>query len=816
MGMHPPTTGATPPRRRRRHPSDVQNAHADYILGQHQWSHLAHHFKAFMRVTPIEPHVIRYNDSCAQWPVAPRGGSSSRRRATTNTVHHPNKRRTMMKRAQLDDQDIDAFDCLYLGQSTDQADKEEYDTYCNPRDPGEIVNDVGFKHKRTLAARRRHPRQQQQPYDDDDDPLAFHDTLHTNTNKRKRIAQRRVSTDDDDASHDATGLRATPTTLDSTLVKHFARQVTATTSSPSLDPTQLASLSSAQLASLESGYESVRSVLSTRSLAGSAVPEALFSSVLNDINSAQAAILSRQSIATASTTSSSTVPSTTEQSSSVASSQTASTSQQLSTSSGAQPSSTGPVGSSNNSNNNNSNRIRNIVVPSVVIPVGLILLGILLYFCLKRRSKHENESSSNVVGPISNPIPTNNNRVTGRQTQGQISNESFATSPSAIGVAISDPQPRTKWGRRSFIEAFAAGRAARNRSSQANTTTTTSSSPQMGEPQAVSTSTVQGAGRQPSVTNMAEIMGTAGVAAAAGGAATTTGGMVNTSMGSNSSTQDRAYSPTTTYRPGMQRPLMSSITHHYDPFVQPPSIVAVPQRRSSSLSGASMTSRSEYERSERGSMGNLDSTTTVEPNLGARGVETAAAAVGAGSTNNNNQHDEDEIEEVRSDLPPPIPPIPLGESSPYHQFGHFGSNSSASVIGGGRIRRMQTGETTTSGEGQFYTASSGGDSIGSNGSHHRSNPIEPTTLQQGNTSSNNSETMSSTDLSISPQQAPVNFGSSGSSGGGGNESIDQSSRLSIGTPRPESVNSVRSTGTPRLGAGHGSMSGMRKGDGSWW
>ncbi|KAM0793456.1 hypothetical protein ACM66B_000899 [Microbotryomycetes sp. NB124-2] len=743
-----------------------------YVLGQHQLAHLAGHFKAFARdhrVVAQEPDVLRLNDSAHE-----RVSRTRSQRTAKRARHHHHSHG---KRAQLDDDSIDAFDCLYLGQSSDEADKEEFEAYCGEQS-NEIVNDAGFKRKRDALKRAANMSERSASR------AAALAKAHTRLGKRGRT---------DASTLDATGFAAQDplTETNSGGDGHDANRRLLVARQAS--PTTATSLGPEQLASLESGYASVRSVLSTRSLAGSVVPEDLFSSVLNDINSAQVAIQSRQT-AIASPTSSEAVTSASSAASSgptsslpsqTSSRTSAASSNASSTSSGAGPGSTAPV------SNNNPHRIRNIVVPAVVVPIGLILLAVLLWLCLKRRSKDDDRRS---VGDISRPMPAGA-AVSGRQAAGQHSNESFATSPSAIGVAVSDPQPRTKWGRRSFIEAFAAGRAARNKGTGA-------------EPQAVSTSTVQGAGRQPSVTNMSEI--------AAGGA-----------LASGAAASDRPYSPTT-YRPGMQRPLMSPVSHHYDPFVQPPSIVPVPNRRSSSLSGASVASQSEYERSERGSMGNLAG------GAGAGAAAATAAAAGAAGTaaalGGGTGGDDNEVEEVRSDLPPPIPPIPDSEL-PYQHAGASTAASSASVIGGGRIRRMQTGDTTTSGEGQFYTASSGG-SIDSTGSRGFNLGVPGVGAGVGGVGlggeggsigghsggrPSGGSSSDGTDMAMSPQQAPVNFGSSGSSGGGSGGHGDQGSIGTHGTPRPESQSSMRSIGgTPRLGAGHGSMSGMRKGDGSWW
>lgn len=272
--------------------------------------------------------------------------------------------------------------------------------------------------------------------------------------------------------------------------------------------------------------------------------------------------------------------------------------------------------------------------------------------------------------------------------------ESFATTPSAIGVAFSEP--RTKWGRRSLSDVVAAGAVGAGSAAAAG----------KGRGQVISASSSFGGGRQPSMTNLSEV-----------------------------SDGSRPYSPNA-YRPGMPRPLMSPPgTAHYDPFTAPPSIVPVAARGSST-----------------------------------------AWAQGAPSNGSNSAYgsdgDRDSILDERQadyNLPPAIPAaLPYSTTS---QAQH------------------SRADTQTSGEDVFYT-----DQASSADEHEEEE--------------------------LTAMQRPVDFGSSGSSG---SEGLPVASG-GEGTPRPRATSASPSTnstppsdrGTPRLGAGHGSMGGVRKGDGSWW
>lgn len=284
----------------------------------------------------------------------------------------------------------------------------------------------------------------------------------------------------------------------------------------------------------------------------------------------------------------------------------------------------------------------------------------------------------------------------GRRDGPGASAESFATTPSAIGVAFSEP--RTKWGRRSLSDVVAAGAVGAGSAAAAG----------KGRGQVISASSSFGGGRQPSITNLSEV-----------------------------SDGTRPYSP---YRPGMPRPLMNPPgTQHYDPFAVPPSIVPVAARGSSTAWAAASSSGSD-------------------------------SAYGS-----DNGRDSDEPRQVGgsgSHLPPAVPhPVPYSSDRPQHS-------------------RADTQATQTSGEDVFYT--------------DQASSAEEEELEEEE---------------LTAMQRPVDFGSSGSSG---SEGLPRAG--GDGTPRPGRASASPSSsstpsdraGTPRLGAGHGSMGGVRKGDGSWW
>lgn len=124
-------------------------------------------------------------------------------------------------------------------------------------------------------------------------------------------------------------------------------------------------------------------------------------------------------------------------------------------------SSTAPASSSN------KHSLQKRFIPAIVVPIVVVAAALVVLFLLCRRRRRQNSAprsrtpagmSSNSFSGQAQMAPNNNS-----------SQSSFATSPSAIGVAYSG-DPRSRWGRRSLLDivAGAAGittpsRAARGR-----------------------------------------------------------------------------------------------------------------------------------------------------------------------------------------------------------------------------------------------------------------------------------------------------------------------------------------------------------------
>lgn len=107
-----------------------------------------------------------------------------------------------------------------------------------------------------------------------------------------------------------------------------------------------------------------------------------------------------------------------------------------------------------------SRALRNKLVPAIVIPVCFLVLLLVLVLCLRRRSKKRvAEIESPVFGnrAVQRGGPYGGTGSVSGMTQHSdgSSHTSFQTSDSAIGVALSGPEPRTRWGRRSLTDIFA-------------------------------------------------------------------------------------------------------------------------------------------------------------------------------------------------------------------------------------------------------------------------------------------------------------------------------------------------------------------------
>ncbi|GAA5826943.1 hypothetical protein JCM11251_002173 [Rhodosporidiobolus azoricus] len=331
----------------------------------------------------------------------------------------------------------------------------------------------------------------------------------------------------------------------------------------SLNPSQsLASAVSSRFSAAEVAASSVAAASSVSRASIQSSVESLFSEAYSEVSSRRAA-------ATASSTASSSIPSSSSASSSAPSSSSALPS---ATSSGTEPSATAaPARSGNNRN------LARIIAPSVIVPIAVLLL-LLLAFCLWRRKRRRAGTGAGGLPPISNPQPlraaprqygaagagAGAGALAGAGAAGAAaaaagrgagdSQESFGTTPSAIGVAFSEP--KTRWGRRSLVDVLAGGVRA-------------SSPDDASSPSPVAGASFSGAhsrsptfghaGKQPSISSVAsEYRGVGG------------------------------YNSHTGYQPGQMRPVVSPLAQ-YDPF-GPGSIVAVPaaaQRHTSSDSSRS-------------------------------------------------------------------------------------------------------------------------------------------------------------------------------------------------------------------------------------
>ncbi|GAA6047838.1 hypothetical protein JCM3770_004667 [Rhodotorula araucariae] len=350
----------------------------------------------------------------------------------------------------------------------------------------------------------------------------------------------------------------------------IARTTTRVANTPRVAAPLSTSLSPAQASSsalvVNSQLSGAASLVNSRAVASSASRAALQASVDSLFSVALSDVSSRRAAATASRTTSSSA------SSSSAIPPSSASSLPSSISSGADPSSTVQPARSNH------NRIAKIVGPSVAIPFGLLLLALLAFCCLRRRRQRNGATglssgrSTPAIGPISHPQPM---QAAPRQygamarygpgvgagagaagaagaavvgaSNGNSSQESVGTTPSAIGVAFSEP--RTKWGRRVPVDGLAGGVHSANSGSNTPTGSVGGSQDLHGA-RGVSASSSFG-GRQASITSFAsgsvpsEYRGVGGY----------------NSFG---------------YQPGQMRPVMTPVGGHYDQFGPSTAIIAVP------------------------------------------------------------------------------------------------------------------------------------------------------------------------------------------------------------------------------------------------
>ncbi|GAA5991973.1 hypothetical protein JCM10908_000677 [Rhodotorula pacifica] len=337
-----------------------------------------------------------------------------------------------------------------------------------------------------------------------------------------------------------------------------------------------------------------------------------------------------------------------------------------------------------------------IIVPAVGVPVVVIAAILILACCLWKRRKRKSSAVSTPgratpsgLGPISNPRPLMATAVgpdgtvlsrpntafddsevlaagsAGAATMGRArggdSSDSLGTTPSAIGVAFSEP--RTPWGRRSLVDVFAGG-------VRSATGSPVNSSP--GHQRVLSTSS-SFAGRQPSLKSSgsvpSELRGVGGY----------------NIFG---------------YQPGQPRPVVAPVGGHYDQF-GPASIVPVPEsaQRHSSEEGSISGYSGEGEAGGTGASttGSAESyTARLAPPLGAIGYPHVPQAqqsrttqrtsdgeqgywtAEAGLSSTDGGHDPEEAERL-SDSSPLEEAVNFGSSTSGGSGGSIGGRSVASI-----------------------------------------------------------------------------------------------------------------------------------------
>lgn len=300
------------------------------------------------------------------------------------------------------------------------------------------------------------------------------------------------------------------------------------------------------------------------------------------------------------------------------------------------------------------------------------------------------------------------------------SQESLGPTPSAIGVAYSEP--RTKWGRRSLVDVLAGGVRGANSGSDTPDGSGNGSNGVGGggHQRGLSTSSSFG-GRQPSIRSSAsipsELRGVGGY---------------------------NIYG----YQPGQPRPVMSMtspLSSHYDPF-GPGAIVPVPE-----------------------SARNMHPVSSEEGSI-------SGYSEGPGGSGSGGRGRSGSGESLTAVLAPPL---------------------AAGYAHSRQAQQSRTTQQTSEGEQGYWTADAGQSSAD--------------THTQETGYYEEAEEEPSGDLSGSPQEEAVNFGSGSSSGGSG--AGTRASEERTATPMMDGSR----TSTPRLGMGHGSIGSRRNdGTGSWW
>ncbi|GAA5972253.1 hypothetical protein JCM11641_002375 [Rhodosporidiobolus odoratus] len=333
--------------------------------------------------------------------------------------------------------------------------------------------------------------------------------------------------------------RVTTTRRSTTRSRRSPQQTVTATSAPTGRVAPVVPSLSPSQASAASAALSLAASSASRAVLQSSV-DSLFSDAASEVSSRRAAATASSSLSSPS----SSTPPVSSTSSAPSSASTLGSETPSSTSSGLS------AGATSTGSRSNHNRIVDIVVPSLVVPIGVLLL-LLLGFCFWRRRKRRRAQAAG-LGPISHPRPLQASaraygavgpagaaaagggamvEAAGGRT-GNSSQESFGTTPSAIGVAFSEP--RTRWGRRSLVDVLASGVRGANTPDCA---AAAAPPPKRGHQHSSSF----GGGRQPSITSLPSVQ------------------------------SHNNY----TYQPGQLRPVMTPISQHYDSF-GPPSIVPVP------------------------------------------------------------------------------------------------------------------------------------------------------------------------------------------------------------------------------------------------
>ncbi|SCV68415.1 BQ2448_536 [Microbotryum intermedium] len=571
---------------------------------------------------------------------------------------------------------------------------------------------------------------------------------------------------------------ATPPHITSSVDDAFSRAAAALSSRRAANSAASASIRSLVFASFSRAAASVESRSRADASISASESRARAASIASLFSAAAETISSREGVTATGTSTLSSAASASAASSALASTATQTsfsiTSTPLATSTSATVASSTsatsrPTAATSSSSNH---RLRDILLPALLVPFGLLLLAVALLLCIKRRKSKNNaggnESSWGGSGndgamagaPPAAALMAATAAGAANSRSGSSSNnpsqDSFGTSPSAIGVAYSGVEPRSKWGRRSLTDVIAGGiRAAGVGGSNGS----------RGRGQVTSTASSFGGGRQPSMTGISDYDGTAIDYQPGQMRPVTTPSILSASV-------SESHPGTPVFQQRYDSP------QHYDPFA--PTIIPVAGAYAHRSSSAD---QGDYLGDDRYSFTSRDSRDDLDPFTRQDHYEHDATNTG---------------DEVTQGVPPAVPwteqaglgylATPVAQAPPFERAETVQTTRTAVTA-----RTHQTGDSTDA----YQT------------------DMAPSGAESGIDDTSDEELLGTPTLI----QQPVHFGSSGSSNGGsGNGS--GSSRGSVGRTnaqeRPSSSQSDRSNGTPRLGMGHGNAGGVRRGDGSWW